>query len=234
MAIHYGGRYTSVDQITGPSGFYNIKLGNDNVVVYVDQEYDGGGWVCVIANNMSSGGMRNLSYYDAVNSCNYRLGSDTSNTNQPLYNLSGLDYRIWIGTKYWELLGKRNNSSYVTVTQFVTDTRATPLSGVHTKRYRWKFDNFTTSFAFSGVSGLSDETNTGTPGLFNYHATNGYSLSTYDNDQDTYGTSCSVNYGGNPWWYGDCWSGNYFGYDNGPYWTGSGGDNHQYGAIYIK
>jgi hypothetical protein len=233
MAMHFGGRYTSVSQITGPSGFYNIKVGNDNVVVYVDQEYDGGGWVCVIANRQSSVGMRNLTYYDAINTCNYRT---TTNTNAPLYNLSGLsNYNIWIGTKYWELLGKRNNSSYVTVVQFVSTSNGTPLSGSHTKRYRWKFDNFTPKYAFSGVGALSDETSTGAPGFYSNHAANGYNLSTYDNDQDIYTAgSCSVSYGNNPWWYEACWSGNYFGYDNGPYWNGSSGDIHQYGAVYIK
>jgi len=234
MAMHFGGRYTSVSQITGPSGFYNIKLGNDNVVVYVDQEYDGGGWVCVIANHSGSAGMRNLTYYDAVNTCNYRLANVDSNTNVPLYNLSGLGYRIWIGTKYWEELGKRNNSSYVTVTQFVAPSQNVPLSGPHTKRYRWKFDNFTPTFAMSGVAGLNDETSTGAPGFYGYHAANGFSLTTYDNDQDVNGGNCSTYYGNNPWWYGSCWSGNYFGFDNGPYWDGSGGDTHQYGAIYIK
>lgn len=232
MAMHFGGRYTSVSQITGPSGYYNIKVGNDNVVVYVDQDYDGGGWVCVIANRASSVGMRNLTYYDAINTCNYRT---SSNTNEPLYNLSGLtNYNVWIGTKYWEALGKRNNSSYVTVAQFVSPTNGTPLSGSHTKRYRWKFDNFTPTFAFSGAAALSDETSTGSPGLYNNHAVGGYNLTTYDNDQDTYGPNCSTLYGNNPWWYEACWSGNYFGFDNGPYWTGSGPDNHQYGAIYIK
>jgi hypothetical protein len=236
MAMHFGGRYTSVSQITGPSGFYNIKVGNDNVVVYVDQEYDGGGWVCVMANRQGNGGMNNLTYYDAINTCNYRSSSST--TPAPLYNLSGLsNYNIWIGTKYWEVLGKRNNSSYVTVTQFVAPTNGTPLSGSHTKRYRWKFDNFTPTFAFSGVGALSDETSTGAPGFYNNHAAGGYNLSSYDNDQDTNGGSCSSYYNNNPWWYESCWSGNYFaggGYVDAPYWVGSGGDYHQYGAVYIK
>jgi hypothetical protein len=232
MAMHFGARYTSVSQITGPSGFYNIKLGNDNVVVYVDQEYDGGGWVCVLANRMSTGGMSGLSYYDAVNSCNYKNGGNVA----PLYNLSGLsNYNIWIGTKFWELLGKRNNSSYVTVVQFVSTSNGTPLSGVHTKRYRWRFNNFTPKYGFSGPAGIADETGTGTPGFYTFHATNGYNLTTFDNDQDDYNiANCSVSYGNQPWWYDNCWSGSYFGHNNGPYWDGSSSDSHQYGAVYIK
>jgi len=105
--------------------------------------------------------------------------------------------------------------------------------GYTTKRYRWKFDNFTPTFAFSGAGGLSDETSTGASGFYGYHAANGFTLSTYDNaNGNTCG--CSGSYGNNPWWYGCCWSGNYFGFDNGPYWDGSGSDTHQYGAIYIK
>ena len=57
-----------------------------------------------------------------------------------------------------------------------------------------------------------------------------------DNDQDAYGASCSVAYTNYPWWYGACWDGNYFGgsgHQDGPYWSGSGGDYHNYGGIYI-
>jgi len=63
-------------------------------------------------------------------------------------------------------------------------------------------------------------------------------LTTYDNDQDAYGSgNCSTFYNNNPWWYGACWSGNYFagnGYQDAPYWDSSTTDYHQYGAIYIK
>lgn len=203
MAMHFGARYTDVSQITGPSGFYNIKLGNDNVVVYVDQDYDGGGWVCVLANRASSVGMRNLTYFDAVNTCNYR---SSSNTNEPLYNLYGLsNYNIWIGTKFWELFGGRVDSGYVNVVQFVSGTDGTPLSGTHTKRHRWRFQSFSPTYAFINPTEISDETGTGTPGMFGYHAINGFSLSTFDNDQDANGGNCSASYGNNPWWYGACW-----------------------------
>ena len=235
MAMHFGGRYTSVSQITGPSGYYNIKVGNDNVVVYVDQDYDGGGWVCVMANRAGNGGMNNLTYYDSVNNCNYRTSSSTTTT--PHYSLSGItNYNLFVGTKYWELLGKRNNSSYVTVVQFVS-TSAQPLSGDHTKRYRWKFDSFTPTFGMAGSSTISDETNTGIPGFYSGHAAGAYSLTTFDNDQDVYGANCSTLYNNNPWWYTNCWSGNYFAggsYNDAPYWVGSSGDYHNYGAVYIK
>ena len=235
MGTHYGGKvYRNVSEITGPSGFYNIKTSQGTVLTYVDQSYDGGGWVLVIANRMSTGGIAGLTYYDAVHHNNYR-----TNTNSTVTSPKGLglaDMNCWIGTKYWQELAGRDTANKVTVVQYVAASNGVELgsTGSHTKRYRWRFDNFTTTYAFSGATGISDETSTGAPGFYAYHAANGYSLSTFDNDQDAYGGNCSQNYGNHPWWYGACWSGNYFGHNNGPYWNGSSGDTHQYGAVYIK
>ena len=243
MALNYGPIYTSVSDITGPSGFYNIKYNNSFITAYVDQEYDGGGWVCVLANRITTGGMGNLTYSNAVNTCNYRTGGSTNTPGPsviPTSGLSGLsNYNIWVGTSYWEILGKRNNPSYVTVVQFVSSTVGTTLgsTGSQSKRYRWRFNNFTSTYGFSGVATISDETGTGAPGMYSYHAANGFSLTTYDNDQDVNGGNCSTYYANNPFWYGSCWSGNYFaggGYADAPYWDGSGGDYHNYGAVYIK
>ena len=77
MGVHYNAYYTSVSQIKGPPGFYNIDiLGNgERNYVYVNQDYDGGGWVCVIANRLNTGGMKELTYSNAVNSVNYRTAS---------------------------------------------------------------------------------------------------------------------------------------------------------------
>jgi hypothetical protein len=242
MSAHFGGRYTSVSQITGPSGFYTIWFNNEPVKVYVDQEYSGGGWVCVLANRASTGGMSNLTYQDAVNKCNYRTGGSNQSAG-PNYDFGKMgtlaDYNIWIGTKYWPLLGYRNNSSYITVVQYVAGTNGIKLgtTGSHTKRYRWQFSGWSATYGFSGVSAVSDETGTGAPGMYSYHAANGFPLSTYDLDRDQNGGNCSTYYNNNPWWYGSCWDGNYFagsGYADAPYWASSGSDYHNYGAVYIK
>ena len=235
MSTHYGGKiYRNVSEITGPSGFYNVKTSQGTVVVYVNQSYDGGGWVLVIANRLNTGGMNNLTYFDAINRSNYR----SSNARTTPRGLGLADFNCWIGTKYWQELASRASTGKVTVVQYVTGTNGTALDGSHTKRYRWRFDNFTSTYAFSGVTAISDETSTGSPGFYSYHAANGYSLTTFDNDQDVYGANCSSLYNNNPFWYGACWSGNYFaggsGYADAPYWDGSGGDYHQYGAVYIK
>jgi hypothetical protein len=244
MGNFYGGEvYSSAFDITGPSGFYAINTPVGPVVSYVDQDYDGGGWVQVLSNTAYTGGMNDLNYFNAVNTCNFRNpgtnnGSNTSRGPRGLSGVSG--YNSWIGTKFWSYLAGRVTSGKVMVVQFVaTSAVALGSTGSHTKRYRWRFDNFNSTYGFVGATGISDETSTGSPGFYNYHAANGFSLTTYDNDQDAYGSgNCSTFYNNNPFWYGGCWSGNYFGggggYQDAPYWDGSGGDYHNYGAVYIK
>ena len=238
MGVHYNANYTSVSQVKGPSGFYNIDILGNNTkqFVYVNQDYDGGGWVCVLANRGATGGMNNLTYSNAVNSINYRSGNAVSDPRSGSRSLA--DHNIWVGTQYWSALSGRVTSGKVTVVQFVSSTNGTALNGSHTKRYRWRFDNFNGTYGMVGATAISDETSTGSPGFYTYHAAGGYNLTTFDNDQDAYGGNCSTYYGNAPWWFGACWSGNYFagggGYADYPYWDSSGGDYHQYGAVYIK
>lgn len=243
MAVYYGGRYTSVADVRGPSGFYNLILNGEHVPVYIDQTYDGGGWACVLANRNNTAGMNNLTYYDAVNTCNYRTGgtANATNTTVSAYSkLSGLaNYNIWIGLKYWSQLAGRATTNTITIVQFVSATSGAALSstGLHTKRYRWRINGFNGTYGMTGATALSDETGTGAPGFYSYHAANGFSLTTYDRDQDTNGGNCATYYNNNPFWYGSCWDGNYFpggGYADAAHWSGSGGDNHVYGAVYIK
>lgn len=239
MGLNYGPVYKSVSDIKGPSGWYTVRINNEPVIVYVDQSYSGGGWVMVLANNNSTGGMNNLTYNDAVNTCNYRQ-SGTAITAPNAINSSLTNLNAWVGVKYWFSLAGRLTSNTVTVVQFVSSTKGTALSntGAQAKRYRWSFNSFSATYGMGGVTAISDETGTGSPGFYSYHAANGFSLTTYDNDQDVYGANCSTLYNNNPWWYGACWSGNYFaggsGYADYPYWDSSGGDYHNYGAVYIK
>jgi hypothetical protein len=244
MAVYYGGRYTSVSEIRGPSGFYNLYLDGENVPVYVDQTYDGGGWVLVMANRINTAGMNNLTYYDAVNSCNYRTGGTSNATNtvvDPLSKLSGLaNYNAWIGLRYWKKLSGRVTAGRITPVQFVSTTAGTALSntGAHTKRYRWSSAGFNSTYGFTSPIGISQEAGSGAPGFYASHVAPGNSLTTYDRDQDTLGGNCSTFYNNNPWWYGACWSGNYFGggsgYADAAFWDSSTTDFHNYGAVYIK
>ena len=243
----FSGHYTSVDQVTGPSGFYNIYTSEGPVCTYVDQDYDGGGWAMVLANRGNTAGMNNLKYDDAINKSNYRTEpstEDSTNTvhgvNPSLVHNLGLDdINCFIGLKFWFDLAQRETANKVTIVQFVSSTNGTALSDTssQTKRYRWAFDGWGTGYSFNNSYEVSDETSTGSPGFYNYHSKGSRKLTTYDNDQDDNGGNCSTYYNNNPFWYGSCWSGNYFaggGYADRPYWNSSGGDNHQYGAVYIK
>ncbi len=240
MAVNYNGRYNSVSDIKGPSGWYWINTSLGPVHTYVNQEYDGGGWVLVLANRAGQGAMSNLTYNDAVNTCNIRTSSNTPvSIGSKLVGLS--DYDMWLGTKFWSTLSGRVTANKVTVVQFVAGTNGIALNttGSHNKRYRWRFDNFNSTYGMVGAAAISDETGTGAPGFYAYHAANGFSLSAFDLDQDIYGPgNCATLYGNTPWWFGACWSGFYFpnggGYANFPNWAGAGSDLYQYGAVYIK
>lgn len=245
MGFHRGPTYNNVSEITGPSGFYKINTSLGPVVVYVDQDYDGGGWVLALANRGSTGGMNNLTYDDAINNYNYRTGGSNNGVNttvkgdRAIINLGLGSVNTWLGLKFWFELTGRVTSNHVTIVQFVSTTNGVTLSATdsHTKRYRWDFDGWGTDYSFQNSAEVSDETGTGSPGFYNYHSKGSRGLTTYDNDQDDNSGNCSTYYNNNPFWYGSCWSGNYFaggGYADRPYWNSSGGDNHQYGAVYIK
>ena len=247
MAQRYGPFYDDISQVTGSSGWYGIYNSTHGVYVpvYVDQSYDNGGWVCVLANRRYTAGMNNLKYTDAVNSCNYRTepsSDDSTNTPAILSNLKNLgldDVNVWVGLKFWSMFGGRKTSNKIEVVMFAAATNGTALSATssHSERYTFRFDDFLTSnnYKWSNVSNGSIAAGSLTPGLYSYTNRN---LTTYDNDNDSNSGNCSTYYNNNPWWYGSCWSGNMFaggGYIDGPYWTSSSSTySRQYMAVYIK
>jgi hypothetical protein len=215
---------------TTTDGWYWIDaggLGPDQF--YCDMNYSGGGWTMVLANRAGNGGMNNLTYANATtNAINIRSGTKGLSTiNQ---------FNMWVGLNRWSGLCSGTTK---TIVQYVASSSSTALgtTGSHSKRSRWTFTGFGSLFAFQGVGGLSNELG-GTPGMYAYHAAGGYNLTTFDRDQDVYGNNCANLYNANPFWYGACWSGNWFaggsGYSDAPYWDGSGSDFHNYGAVYIK
>lgn len=247
MTVFYNSTIDSenISKITSGSGWYNVRCGSESIPVYIDQSYSGGGWCLVLANRGATGGMNNLTYYDAVHTANYRTGGSNQGSNITCYPNSGnpgialSNYNVFIGAKYWNFLSGRLTSGKITVVQFVSPTIGTALSNTagQSKRYRWQANQFTSQYYWSGATAISDETGTGAPGFYGYHAANGYGLTCYDYDVDSNGGNCSTYYNNNPWWYGSCWDGNYFagaGYNDYPYWSGSGSDYHNYGAVYIK
>ena len=80
MSFQRGPTYNSVSEVKGPSGFYKIVTSMGPIVVYIDQDYDGGGWVLALSNREYTGGMNNLKYDDAINNYNYRTGGSGQNS----------------------------------------------------------------------------------------------------------------------------------------------------------
>lgn len=244
MGFYRGPIYNSVSEVRGPTGFYRINTSLGTIPVYIDQEYDGGGWVMVLANRGLTAGMNNLTYSNAINSANYRKNGTNNATNdivdtsgRELINLDYTNVNTWVGLKYWSELAGRVSANSIKVVQYV-HTATTPLSGTHTFRSSWTTSGFSTTYAFQSVGNLVNIVGGTTPGFYS-HASSGNKLTTFDNDQDTNSGNCSTYYNNNPWWYSSCWTGNYFagggGYSDKPHWVSSIVANaYNYGAVYIK
>lgn len=217
---------------TNQNGFYWIKPGNlDPLYLWCDMNYDGGGWALVLA-NCRAGTFTGAPGSNGIGALRYEQVVHNNNINGTYTNL--LQFRQFVGVKYWPALG-------LNAAQFCSTTTATlSNTAAHTKRYRWRYTGMTSLYAFTGGAAVSDETGTGSPGFYSHNVAGGYNLTTTDRDQDSYGANCANLYGGTPNWYSACWSGNPWGGGNGggyadaPFWDGSGSDNHNYMAIYLK
>jgi hypothetical protein len=175
-------------------------------------------WVMVVANRINTGGVNNTTYANATGAVINTRGTYDAN----------LGFNLLVGLNYWPYLGN-------TVCQYV-NSNATNLSGTHQHRARWKFSGWGSSYSFLYPRGVSVDTGGTTPDWYSYHAVNGYNFSTYDVANGNT-CNCSAQYNNNPWWYGCCWSGNYFAggsYQDAPYWTSSGVDYYGYGAAFLS
>lgn len=248
MAQNYGGKVYSVNDISsiqnsGDTGWYNFKIDKENCPVYVDQDYDGGGWVCVMANRRYTAGMNKLTYNDAINKANYRHnGTDDATNDKRMKSVSNLalaDVNIWVGLKFWPYFGYRKEAGYINVVQYFAGTNGTALSSTasHSERHRWKFTGWTGNYAFTGGTSVANDVGSNT-GMYSTHVLGGRGLTTFDLDQDNNGGNCATYYNNNPFWYTSCWSGNMFAggsYVDGPYYTSSSSTySRQYGALFIK
>jgi hypothetical protein len=241
--------HIDISEIT-TSGWYSIRTPAGICHTWIECDFESDrNWALVLANRSSTGGMNNLRWDDAVKKVNIRTGGSNQGSNTTVTNFSNLNnlnsYNVWVGLDFWRYLGKRRDTSRVTVCQYVSTTDGIRLNqtGSHTKRARWTFTDFNFqdksiagAYSFLSPSQLQDDTGGGYPGMYGYHASGNFGLTTFDNDVDTNGGNCATYYNNNPFWYGSCWSGNWFaggGYQDRPYWNSSGGDNHQYGGIYV-
>lgn len=236
---------SDINNIQGPSGWYYIRMGDGSVhPLYIDQEYDGGGWVLIFQNNRYTSGMNNLSWRNAMDNVNYRWGGtdDATNNEGRMKGHTTLDkFNCWVGLNFLSELGGRKTTNRIEVVQYAADTKGVALSDTGNHRNRMTMHatgiNPSTGGWQGAGGGFTAAGTDGTSGFYSY-MTGGHSLTTYDKDLDTNGGNCSTYYNNNPYWYTSCWSGNLFaggGYVDSMYWTSSSsGFSREFGAVYIK
>ena len=224
------------DYPDSPTGFYWILVDSVPHLFWVDMVYQGGGWILVISNRINTNGMTGLNYASATTRViNYRGNYYSATGNNPT------NFNLWVGLDAWVKLANANFSTSNRVCEFVAGSYQ-PLGAVHnhTKRASWNWTGWGGSYAWQGLSDAYIELGGSMPGLYSYHAASGFNLTTFDVDQDANGGNCSTFYNNTPNWYGSCWSGNPFGggggggYADAWFWDGSGGDYHNYGALYVR
>lgn len=227
------------DYPDSPTGWYWLLIDNTPQLFWIDMVYNGGGYVLVLNNRINTLGMAGLYYIQATkNPINY-VGS---------YGYTGMlpsNFNLWVGLDAWSSITNANNSPSQTMNNVVeiVATQFRSLGNVygHTKRASWKWNGgWGGAYAWTGISNSIVETGGSLPGLYSFHAAGGYNLTTLDVDQDTYGSNCATQYNNQPNWYDACWSGSPFGgggsgsHADAWFWDSSGGDYHNYGALYIR
>jgi len=203
------------------SGLYYIKPdGVNQIQVYCDMNISGGGWTAVLVSNQGVTGCPAPTWANVVSANN--LNGTMSST------LTAFDQ--FLGVKYWELLGD----------SIMLEMGASPTSLSHRAFYDFSLNesnNYVLSMSNENVTIHTE--GTASSGLYTYSAANSYQLSSYDADHDVHSGNCSTSYCNAPWWYGACWSGNYWGgcgcsHQNAPFWTGSGTEYFAYGSAWVK
>jgi len=216
------------------TGWYWLSVGGTTSQFWVDMDYDGGGWVMVINNRAGNGAMPNVTY---VNATTQNINS-TGNYGTASGDYTPANFNLWAGLTAWKNIADATAGSNTVVMFVATAYKTLADINNHTKRARFTWTGWSATYAWQGAASYVNEKGSTTAGLWSYHIANGFSLTTYDVDQDVYGSNCSTLYGNSPWWFGACWDGFYFpnggGYGDFINWSGAGSDLHNYGAIYVR
>jgi hypothetical protein len=236
-----------------PTGWYWLKLNDTGTAqkYFVDMTYSGGGWLCVLTHVRGQGildnGSTSITYARTTgNTIVARSNSAYTTASTTLGQTPANVGSFMLGLDAWNLNATHGatKGGNREVVAFVASAYTTPGGSVG-RRSRWRWNGWSSLYAWSGANSLSNEVGGVTPGLWAYHITgnNGgsFNWTTFDRDQDVASGNCSTFYTNAPWWYGACWDGNAWGggasaqgYADAYYWTGSEGDNWNYGAIYVR
>lgn len=217
-----------------PTGWYWIKVNGVPYQFWVDNTYDGGGWVLVLSRIVNV----------SIPSVTYAAGT----TGTDIIASSGFvrgttdqrNYTTFVPLNVWSAIPLANGNTNKKFMMHTASSAGSPGSSDQ-RRSRWTWGGWSSTYVWNNTLSLSNEIGGETPGLWNYHIANGYNFTTYDTDQDVYTSNCSSVYANAPWWYGACWDGSPWGgnstgaqYGNIFHWTGSGTNTYNYGAMYVK
>ena len=207
---------------TAADGIYTIDPDSDGAGepfdCYCDMTTDGGGWTLVLLSNAGVTGCPRPYWNEVVNNIN--LNGTLS------ANLTSFD--LFLGVKHWNLIGNKVR----------LDMGASPANLSHRAYYDFSLDETNYySLNMSNESITIHTEGTESPGMYTYH--NGRPLSSRDADHDAYSNNCSNNYYESAWWYGNCFSGSFWGggsesFQDAPYWTESMAEYFNYGAIWLR
>jgi hypothetical protein len=220
---------------SAPTGWYWLQINGIATQVYVDMDYDGGGWVLVGTHPINIA-LVNPTYAQTttglvqIGTAGFTVGSGDPK-----------QFATWAPLARWRFIAQANGTGNTVVYFTAASQVELGATGSHSRRSRWTWTGWSATYAWQGLGGLVNEVGGTTPGLYSYHAANGYSWTTFDVDQDAAGSNCAANYQGAPMWYGACWDGSFWGggqggngHSNAAYWTSSTTDFYNYGAIYVR